>query len=181
MLLMRWMTLTKCKESSNSNDDDMQMATGWPPPSAHIIIIIVIIIIIIIQVEKPKENVPMTALSQIFFTKEKIKSSSLSYLKLHDLNLRPNYGPGQSNRLEFFAKGSLRSKENLELPAVLLFCSKPLLHIELCVNPPLFRPAAKWQGFAKTPQTSSSSEDDRHKKVADFLSHCQLCPIVGAL
>ena len=53
MLLMRWMTLTKCKESSNSNDDDMQMATGWPPPSADIIIIIVIIIIII-QVEKPK-------------------------------------------------------------------------------------------------------------------------------
>ena len=108
-----------------------------------IVIIITIIIIIIIQVEKPKENVPMTALSQIFFTKEKIKSSSLSYLKLHDLNLRPNYGPGQSNRLEFFAKGSLRSKENLELPAVLLFCSKPLLHIEPSVNPPLFRPAAK--------------------------------------
>ena len=35
MLLMRWMTLTKCKESSNSNDDDMQMAIGWPLPSAQ--------------------------------------------------------------------------------------------------------------------------------------------------
>ena len=184
MLLMRWMTLTKCKESSNSNDDDMQMATGWPLPSAqnhhhhhhhrhhhhhhHP------------SWETEGKCPNDSPLSNLFHKREdKVFLSLISSCMI--LIFVPITAP--VNRLEFFAKGSLRSKENLELPAVLLFCSKPLLHIEPSVNPPLFRPAAKWQGFAKTAQTSSSSEDDLHKiyKVADFLSHCQLCPIVGAL
>ena len=59
----------------------MMMICKWQQADLYqvhkiiIIIIVIIITIIIIQLEKPKENVPMTALSQIFFTKEKIKSS----------------------------------------------------------------------------------------------------------
>ena len=183
MLLMRWMTLTKCKESSNSNDDDMQMATGWPLPSAqnhhhhrhhhhyhhhhHP------------SWETEGKCPNDSPLSNLFHKREdKVFLSLISSCMI--LIFVPITAPVSPIVWSFSPKAVCDPRR---IWSFRLFCSKPLLHIELCVNPPLFRPAAKWQGFAKTPQTSSSSEDDLHKiyKVADFLSHCQLCPIVGAL